>query len=1083
MKTVTKRPPRMGVGAVLLCALSAGGLVVIDAPARAGVVLDGSLGPAGAVAGGSLPDGSAADYLVSPDLGQRAGDSLFHSFSRFSVEAGRSAVFTAGSETGLARVIARVTGGDPSQIDGTLRSSIEGASLFLLNPAGVVFGAGATIDVPGAFHVSTADTLRFADGSSLDLASATPPALLSVAAPEAFGFRRETPAPIRFERTGVVSTPFSFFPQPWTIDLVGGDVTFDGTTLWAFRRGLSILSVGGPGFARVDDPVASAADFATLGDVTLLRGAEVSLLSADPHEIRLAADRLLLSGTSKLWGADLPIFRAPEITIDVGELSIGAGAWIHASTYGATPGGTISIHASRFVDVDGDPAARLRGSILSESESSATGAGGRIEIETEALRIHDGGRVSASTQRRGEAGDVVLRVGTLDVRDGGTVDLSDRSNDDVHGPGRLDVIARERVTIGAGSWTGADDNDLDTGLIASADVSDGGWIRVFAPEIEVGGKIGNDSDGVRRQTSAPVTLEADRIEVIGGAPGKAGAIDTGSWNDAPAGDLVIDVEEELRLVDGSIRADGFDAGTAGTIAIRGGRVVLLDAAHHSAIRAVSAKENVATAGGSNAGSIVLDVDELQMTGGTIDVGTGGTGGNGHGGRAGSIVIRARDRVELVAEKSDPEHLGLRAASRGDADGGSIRVEAPLIVLGLGMAIDATTSGAALAGAGPERQAGDAGSVVLRADTLRLEDGAQVRTAATGGETVRGDGGEIDVAARQVVLDSRARIASDSDSAGDGGDVRIRAGTLDIGGGAQITTDATSTGAPGRIEVVVDGSATLSGVGSDGTPSGLVARNDGAAVGGAITLAANRVRLEDGAEISSSSRGVGDAGSITVRAADTLALDSARITTSAPFANGGEIQIFVGRMVHLEGSEIAADVGEGQGGTILIDPVFVILESSRVAAQAGAGRGGSIRIVGDTILISPDSAVSASAGAAGIDGTVQIEGAGGDLAAEVQALPAAYLAAADLLRTRCAAEQGARGSFVSSTGGAPSAEESGWLPPPERGTGTPAVADLRRAGSTAALLIAPTPNGVGRARLLRCPSRAATSSRTPAAVQS
>jgi filamentous hemagglutinin family protein len=62
-------------------------------------------------------------------------------------------------------VIGRVTGEERSTIDGTLASSIPGADLWLLNPAGILFGPNTRLDVPGSFHASTVDELHFADGA------------------------------------------------------------------------------------------------------------------------------------------------------------------------------------------------------------------------------------------------------------------------------------------------------------------------------------------------------------------------------------------------------------------------------------------------------------------------------------------------------------------------------------------------------------------------------------------------------------------------------------------------------------------------------------------------------------------------------------------------------------------------------------------------------------------------------------------------------------------------------------------------------------------------------------------------------
>src|SRR5262245_34111476 len=63
------------------------------------------------------------------------GPNLFHSFDRFSVGTGETASFTS-QQSGIRNIMSRVTGGQLSDIDGTLRTDgqlrAEGAHLYLL---------------------------------------------------------------------------------------------------------------------------------------------------------------------------------------------------------------------------------------------------------------------------------------------------------------------------------------------------------------------------------------------------------------------------------------------------------------------------------------------------------------------------------------------------------------------------------------------------------------------------------------------------------------------------------------------------------------------------------------------------------------------------------------------------------------------------------------------------------------------------------------------------------------------------------------------------------------------------------------
>ena len=93
---------------------------------------------------------AAPNHLIGPNLGQRVGDNPFDSFVNFDVAAGQSMTFT--GRAGIRNIIAGVTGGTPSTINGTIRSDIRGANLYLINPDGVVFGPRARVDITGSFY-------------------------------------------------------------------------------------------------------------------------------------------------------------------------------------------------------------------------------------------------------------------------------------------------------------------------------------------------------------------------------------------------------------------------------------------------------------------------------------------------------------------------------------------------------------------------------------------------------------------------------------------------------------------------------------------------------------------------------------------------------------------------------------------------------------------------------------------------------------------------------------------------------------------------------------------------------------------
>ncbi|MCP4111120.1 MAG: filamentous hemagglutinin N-terminal domain-containing protein [Desulfobacteraceae bacterium] len=192
--------------------------------AYAQVVLDGSMGTDAKLHG--------PDYDIKAGYGYQAGTNLFHSFHTFNINTNESATFS-GPAT-VQNIISRVTGGTGSWIDGNLSSSIAGADLYLLNPAGVMFGANATLDISGSFHVSTADYLRLG-GSERFFSVPTEGEVLSTASPAAFGFLDNDVASISFEGSLIQKEDWDGTPtglsvsEGKTISVIGGDIEMSGS--------------------------------------------------------------------------------------------------------------------------------------------------------------------------------------------------------------------------------------------------------------------------------------------------------------------------------------------------------------------------------------------------------------------------------------------------------------------------------------------------------------------------------------------------------------------------------------------------------------------------------------------------------------------------------------------------------------------------------------------------------------------------------------------------------------------------------------------------------------------------------------
>ena len=226
---------------------------------------------------------------------------------------------------------------------------------------------------------------------------------------------------------------------------------------------------------------------------------------------------------------------------------------------------------------------------------------------------------------------------------------------------------------------------------------------------------------------------------------------------------------------------------------------------------------------------------------------------------------------------------------------------------------------------------------------------------------------------------------------------------------------------------------------DGAPGGIFSRTTSttpdSGAGGNIELTADQsVTISNGATVSASSTGPGNAGNILINAGQQLDLmGQSSVTAKATQASGGNIDIRAVDRVRLINSEISSSVQGGTstaGGNITIDPnVIVLQDSSNVTATAVRGAGGNITLTTPLFLKDSSSQVSASS-EFGLNGRVTIQSPTSNLSGSLGPLTSKPSQAQSLLTQRCAAlANGQASSFVVAGREQLPSDPGGWLSSP------------------------------------------------------
>ena len=292
---------------------------------QAEITLDGTLGPSG-----SLP---GPDFVIPAEVGQQLGGNLFHSFGLFNINATESATFT--GPDSVQNILGRITGGSSSTIDGLLRSEIPGANLFLLNPAGMLFGPNAQLDIPGSFHASTADFLRLGEEGRFD--AARPQAsLLTVAPPSAFGFLGDSPAGISLQGSNLR------VPRGETLSLIGGNLAIQGSQLAVPGGRINIATAASSGEVIPDAESLEVGSFERLGEINISQGSVIDIGGGGGEGIFIRGETFVLADGSAINSSTASQESGGDINI------ITSGS----ATIAGIPGGVSTISSTTFGEGD-----------------------------------------------------------------------------------------------------------------------------------------------------------------------------------------------------------------------------------------------------------------------------------------------------------------------------------------------------------------------------------------------------------------------------------------------------------------------------------------------------------------------------------------------------------------------------------------------------------------------------------------------------------------------------------------------------------------------------------------------------------
>ena len=723
-------------------------------------------------------DGNVAEITG----GETRGSNLFHSFQDFSVGAGNEAYFNNASD--ISDIFSRVTGGNISNIDGLIRAN-GSANLFLINPAGIIFGEGARLDIGGSFYGSSASSILFEDGEYSAVDNLEQP-ILTINAPIGLGFRDE-PGDI-VNRSIVQNSNESVIGLEVApgnnLTFVGGNLNFEGGNLTA--RGGNIFLGGLNQAGTVDLNENGSLSFPegmTLANITLTNAADIDVSGTGGGNIDINARNLSLAageeGSSEIRGGitadstsieaqagDITINVAENISINnsgignqvfeeggnsgnivinTGSLELINGGAIIANTFGQGNVGEINVTAKGDITADGesDP-----GFFRAITTSAITTSGITTSGITSRVNLGAGG----------DAGGVTISTTNLNLTNGGVVTASTLGSGNA---GEVNVTARGDITV-----DGESDQGFSSGItsaVAGGGNADGVTISTTNLNLADGGQIFAGTLGSGNAGEVNITARGDIAADGSNSQGFFSGITS----------QVSEITEAVEAIFGS--AKGAQGGTGGAT-IRATNLALTDGGQISA----------QTRGVSSAGNVNVQISDT-LTARGLDSGIfGRTGGTGDAGTVSITTpqLKIENNAQIGVDNFIETELQLETITNPsgepllDSQGNQItrivRTFNPVEGSGSAGTLEIASDNVELNGGHLTAisAGGNGGNINIESNRLSLGNGAEI-TATAGEMNTSGNGGNINIDSQFIVAFPQGNndITANAFN-GDGGNISI-----------------------------------------------------------------------------------------------------------------------------------------------------------------------------------------------------------------------------------------------------------------------------------------------------------------------